>query len=145
MSKKKLIEKRLPLHELSASAMTDKAHKGHPGNLHLWWNRSPITSSSALLFAALTEEDNSDAERLITQIATDDKQAFQTAKKTISSLKKVKIADPFSGFGGLTIAAERIGAPVVSGDLNSVAALLTKAAAEMPALFAHQAAVHLDS
>ena len=120
LSKKKLIEKRLPLHELSASAMTDKVHKGHPGNLHLWWNRSPITSSAALLFAALSDEDDTDAESLITQIAADDKQAFQTAKNNISILKKVKIADPFSGFGGLTIAAEQIGASVVSADLNSV-------------------------
>ena len=142
LSKKKLIEKRLPLHELSSSAMTDKAHKGHPGNLHLWWNRSPIISSSALLFAALSDEDDTDAESLITQIAADDKQAFQTAKKSISSLKKTKIADPFSGFGGLTIAAELIGTPVVSGDLNSVAALLTKAAAEIPTVFADQAAAH---
>ena len=142
MSKKKLIEKRLPLHELSTSAMTDKAYKGHPGNLHLWWNRSPITSSSALLFAALSDEDYPDAENLIIQIASDDKQALQTAKKSICSLKKAKIVDPFSGFGGLTIAAEQIGTPVVSGDLNSVAALLTKAAAEIPAVFTDQAAVH---
>ena len=142
MSKKKLIEKRLPLHELSASAMMDKAHKGHPGNLHLWWNRSPITSSSALLFAAISDEDDTDAESLITQIATDDKQALQNAKKRINGLKNAKIADPFSGFGGLTIAAEQIGAPVVSADLNSVAVLLTKAAAEIPAVFADQAAVH---
>ena len=125
MAKRRIIENRLPLFELSASAMTDKVHKGHPGNLHLWWNRSPITSSSALLFAALSDEDDTDAESLITQIAADDKLAFQTAKKRISGLKNAKIVDPFSGFGGLTIASERIGAPVVSGDLNSVAVLLT--------------------
>ncbi len=55
---KKLIEKALPLRVLSESAINDIVKAGHPGNMHLWWNRSPIHSSAALLYAALAEEDN---------------------------------------------------------------------------------------
>lgn len=45
--------------------------------------------------------------------------------------------DSFSGFGGLALAAEQLGLQTEASDLNSVAALLTKAAAEIPARFAH--------
>lgn len=50
---KKIIETVLPLREINASAIVDRAKKGHPGNMHLWWNRSPIDSSAALLKAAI--------------------------------------------------------------------------------------------
>ena len=146
LTKRKLIEKRLPLNRLSASAMADKVHKGHPGNLHLWWNRSPIASSTALILAAIADEDDAEAEKLITKISEYDKQAIVTAKKFSENAKKagITVADPFSGFGGLTIAAEQIGIPTESGDLNSVAALLTKAAAEIPAVFADKPPIHPD-
>ena len=139
MARKKLIEKRIPLHELSASAMADKVHKGHPGNLHLWWNRSPITSSSALLLAALSDENDTNTEGLVRQIVVEEMPFCQIPKKR----KNVTtVVDPFSGFGGLTIAATQIGLPIVSGDLNSVAALLTKAAVEIPAVFANRPSIH---
>ena len=50
---KKLIETALPLREITASSIEEKVRKGHPGNLHLWWNRSPIVSSSVLIYAAM--------------------------------------------------------------------------------------------
>ena len=62
---KKLIETALPLRVLSQSAASDKARKGHPGNMHLWWNRSPIDSSAALLMAAILD---SNTEELGTKI-----------------------------------------------------------------------------
>lgn len=43
---KKIIETVLPLRALNKSATSDKVRKGHPGNMHLWWNRSPIDSSA---------------------------------------------------------------------------------------------------
>ncbi len=51
------------------------------------------------------------------------------------------MVDPFSGFGGLVLAATGAGYPVVAGDLNSVATVLTKAVAEIPARFAGTPAV----
>lgn len=146
MPKKTLIEKRLPLHELSASAMTDKAHKGHPGNIHLWWKRSPITSSSALLLAAVADENDSDVEKLIPKIVAEDSQAFRAALENDFIFRKnnINVVDPFSGFGGLTIAAERIGIPVEAGDLNSLAVLLTKSITEVPNVFAGKSPANPD-
>ena len=115
MSDRRNIEKTFPLHRVSDMAIQEKIHKGHPGNLHLWWNRSPVDSSEKLIREAINAGEN------------------------------VVITDPFSGFGGLTLAAERTGARVFSGDLNSVAVVLTKAAAEILALFAGCNPVHPGS
>lgn len=149
LTKKKLIESWLPLHELSASAMSDKVHKGHPGNLHLWWNRSPIDSSSAILFSALLDEDDLEAKELVAGVAEGDSEAIQSAKKLIK--KRFAdgdipvVTDSFSGFGGLVIAGEKMGIPVNASDLNALAALLTKVAAEIPARFENVSPVHPGS
>ena len=45
------------------------------------------------------------------------------------------IFDPFSGFGGISLAAQELGFPVIAGDLNPVAVILTKAATEIPQRF----------
>ena len=149
MPKKKLIETWLPLHELSASAMSDKAHKGHPGNLHLWWNRSPIDSSAAILFSALSDEEDLEARKLITGIAEGNYEALRYAKNVIIENNADEdmpiVADSFSGFGGLAIAGEKIGVPVDASDLNALAALLTKAAAEIPARFENVSPIHPGS
>lgn len=144
MQKKKIIEKSLPLRELSASAMTDKAHKGHPGNLHLWWNRSPIASSSAVLLAGISDECDNRAEELLINIARNDSSAVHIAKEHIKSLGEriPVVVDPFSGFGGLTIAGKIMGFPVVAGDLNALATILTKAITEIPSHFESVSAVH---
>lgn len=149
MPKKKLIENWIPLKELSASAMRDKARKGHPGNLHLWWNRSPIDSSTAVLFSALVDEDDTEASELITEIANNHSGAVQSAREYVKSKYldegSLVTADPFSGFGGLVIAGKNIGVPVDASDLNSLATLLTKAVAEIPIRFANISAVHPGS
>ena len=112
------IEGALPLRLINQSAMTERATKEHPGNMHLWWNRSPIDSSKEILTSALTSDQD-----------------------TISEDSNFTIVDPFSGFGGLALAAAETGSSVIAGDLNSVATVLTKAAAEIPAQFADKPAV----
>ena len=50
----KYIEAALPLAELNRAAMRERAGKaGHPANLHMWWGRSRVASSLAVLAAAL--------------------------------------------------------------------------------------------
>lgn len=115
---RKLIEGALPLRMINQSAMTERAKKEHPGNMHLWWNRSPIDASKELIKAALMQEGSSEA-----------------------TIDNPVVADPFSGFGGLALAAAESGCSVVAGDLNSVATVLTKAATEIPARFAGKPAV----
>ena len=112
------IEGALPLRQINQFAMSERATKEHPGNMHLWWNRSPIDASKEILTSALMSDQD-----------------------TISSDSNVTIVDPFSGFGGLALAAAETGTTVIAGDLNSVAAVLTKAAAEIPARFTDKPAV----
>lgn len=115
---KSLIEGAFPLRMINQSAMAERVHKDHPGNMHLWWNRSPIDSSRELMKAIMTTE-----------------------KESSHSESEVTVVDPFSGFGGLILATAETGLPIVAGDLNSIAVVLTKAATEIPARFADQPAV----
>ena len=107
-----------PLRLINQSAMSEKVTKEHPGNMHLWWNRSPIDSSRKILEAVLGAMQDIDRD---------------TCDATV--------VDPFSGFGGLALAAAGLGLPVVAGDLNTVATVLTKAIAEIPSRFADKPAV----
>ena len=129
---KKLIETALPLRVLSQSATSDKARKGHPGNIHLWWNRSPIDSSAALLMAAVL---NSNIEELGTKIKELENIAVGETPLPIKMNHLPVVCDPFSGFGGLTIAAQKTGLDIYASDLNAMATLLTKAVAEVPSRF----------
>ncbi len=109
----KIHELAFPLHEINRLAMSERSTKGHPGNIQLWWNRSPINSSAVLLKALLKST--------TTGICTD---------KT-----NVTVVDPFCGSGCLTLAAMSSGLQVYASDLNSVAVVITKAVSEYPGRF----------
>lgn len=130
---KKIIETVLPLRALSQSAISDKARKGHPGNIHLWWNRSPIDSSAALIRAAVTDVNDEEIGFEVKQL---ENMAAGEMVPQVEINHSPIVCDPFSGFGGLTIAAQKAGLEVCASDLNSVATLLTKAVAEIPSRFA---------
>lgn len=99
--------------------------------MHLWWNRSPIESSKQLLRDIISGS---------AELAgAHDQEITENDDRLIN--KNITIVDPFSGFGGLVLAATEAGYPVKAGDLNSVAALLTKAVAEIPSQFANQHSV----
>lgn len=129
---KKIIETALPLRVLSQSTISDKARKGHPGNMHLWWNRSPIDSSTALLIAAMMDSNTEEFRAKINQLKNI---AVGETPLPIKMNHLPAVCDPFSGFGGLTIAAQKAGLDVYASDLNAVATLLTKAVAEIPSRF----------
>ena len=72
----KYIEAALPLAEINRAAMRERAGKaGHPANLHMWWGRSRVASSLAVLAAALLDysEDTAAADlELIARAASGD-------------------------------------------------------------------------
>lgn len=144
---KKLIEMALPLKKLSSSSMGEKAHKGHPGNMHLWWHRSPVDASTALLKAVIENASSYEQQTMDFNLAIQAEQdaiakTDTEATPRIGTDKYPIICDPFSGFGGLAIAAQKAGLNVQAGDLNAVATLLTKAATEIPSRFADARAVN---
>ena len=144
---RKYIETALPLTEINEAAMREKAGKpGHPANLHMWWGRSPEASSLAALSAAVldftTENYENDLE-LIGKTASGDKEAMEAVCNRLKESGSLPtVWDAFSGFGGIPIAAQRLGLNAVANDLNPVAAMLTKAAVDIPARFAGHLPVH---
>lgn len=142
----KLIETALPLAEINEAAIKEKAGKpGHPANFHMWWGRSPLSSSLAVLSGAIMDySDETAAEdmKIIAQIAFGDKAAIENVYNRIAAYDLPKVWDAFSGFGSISLAAQKLGMASISNDLNPVAVMLTKAAVEIPTRFASQKPVH---
>lgn len=120
---KKLIETALPLKEIRNANVGEKVgSNGYSGNLHTWWGRTPIASTAVVLKAAM--------------IDCDENQDGALSQSAADRNGKITVFDPFAGFGGIPLAAQRIGQTVISNDLNPVAVMLNKAATEIPARFA---------
>ncbi len=132
----KLIEAALPTAEVNIHTLSEKKlAPGHPANLHLWWGRSPIGSARTALAASLIDAPESvDAlKSLLTRAVNGELPEFG---------EKPTVFDPFCGYGGIPLAAQELGLPAIASDLNPAAVLLTKAAAEIPAMFANRRPVH---
>lgn len=132
----KLIEVTLPLSEINERTIHEKKGAvGHPANLHLWWGRSPIDSVQAALTAMMIDapESTDELHERLNRI-------LNGGYTELGS--KPTLFDPFTGFGGIAIAAQRLGLPVFAGDLNPIAVLLTKAASEIPAKFAGRSPIN---
>lgn len=133
---KKLIETALPLSDVNRKTIGERTSAlGHPGNLHMWWGRSPIYSSIMALLSAVVDasEDNEELVRRMKRLKNNEYADLGN---------KPTIFDPFAGFGGMPLAAQELGFPVIAGDLNPVAVILTKAATEIPQRFIGKAAVN---
>lgn len=143
----KYIEAALPLAEINEAATREKARKrGHPANLHMWWGRSPEASSLAALAAAVmeyTEDSFAKDTELLAKAASGDKDALDAVRSRLREFNSLPtVWDAFAGFGGIPIAAQKLGMQAAANDLNPVAALLTKAAVDIPSRFASQPPVH---
>lgn len=133
---KKLIETALPLSEINRKTIGERTSAiGHPGNLHMWWGRSPRYSSTIALLSSVIDasDDEEELVRRMGRLKNDEYADFGN---------KPIIFDPFSGFGGIPLAAQELGCPIIAGDLNPVAVILTKAAAEIPQRFMERTAVN---
>ena len=144
---KKLIETALPVAALVEATIKEKPKKGYPGNMHVWWNRSPICSSRALLFAAMADDPAEHEElypdeesqnivrnhlcQLLVDVANGKKEAeAEFLQQAIT--EPFAMADPFCGSGCLSMAGQGLAQEVRSGDINPLACLLTKALTELP-------------
>lgn len=103
---------------------------GHPANMHIWWGRTPVSSTELILKATMLDADSTWEESMPEQL------------RGAAPDKSVTVFDPFAGFGGIPLAAQRLGLRSISGDLNPVAVMLGKAATEIPAQFANAGPVH---
>ena len=132
----KLIETALPLRDIQAMGLRERTGApGHPANLHMWWGRSPLVSTSVALRTALVDAPDS-REELHSRLERAMAGSFADLGE------KPAIFDPFSGFGGIPLVAQQMDLPVIAGDLNPVAVMLTKAAVEIPATFSNRQPVN---
>ena len=143
----KYIETALPLAEINDAAIREKAGKrGYPANLHMWWGRSPEASSLAALAAAVLDFSAETSERdlaLIAKTVSGNKEALEAIRSSLRERGSLPMVwDAFSGFGGIPIAAQKLGLRAIANDLNPVAAMLTRAVADIPARFAGQPPMH---
>ena len=61
--RRKLIEVDLPLDEINAESVRERAVKhGHPSTLHLWWARRPLAACRAVIFASMVDDPSDCAE-----------------------------------------------------------------------------------
>lgn len=142
----KLIETALPLAEINDAGIREKAGKiGHPANLHMWWGRSPEASSLAALTSAIldySEETFAENTVLLADTAFGSKAALKQMRRRLREKGNLPpVWDAFAGFGGIPIAAQKLGMRAAN-DLNPVAAMLTRAAVEIPSRFASLPPVH---
>ena len=109
----------IPLAEINRDSVNDKTGPyGQLSNLHMWWGRSPLLSTISIMNMVIE-----DAEQ-------------------IGSTAKPDILDPFSGFGIMPLVAGGMGLEANAIDLNPVAVMISKAVAEIPALFKDHKAVN---
>lgn len=128
---RKVIETTLPLRIIQAADTGEKVGAaGHPANMHIWWGRTPISSAEMILKAAMLDAEPAR------------EQPIQEQLRGAAPDRSVTVFDPFAGFGGIPLAAQRLGLRSISGDLNPVAVILGKAATEIPAQFANAGPVH---
>lgn len=142
--KRKLIEVALPLAEISRASQADKDRKvGTLKNIHKWFAPMPLPALRALIFAALVDDPDDDVERsklltLVRQLVPDTGVAppadvLEEAANMIRAHNPQLpvVVDPFAGSGSTLVEAQRLGLPVFGADLNPVAALISRAVAEL--------------
>ena len=116
----KIIETALPLTEINNAAIREKAGKtGHPANLHMWWGRSPEASSLAALSAAVmdySKETASEDMALLAKMVSGDKDSLEAMRGRLNERGSLPtVWDAFAGFGGIPIAAGKLGSKAVDG------------------------------
>ncbi|MEV4225367.1 DUF1156 domain-containing protein [Nonomuraea sp. NPDC049725] len=142
--KRKLIDVTLPLTQISTASVKDKRRAvGTIKNLHKWFAPMPTPALRALIFASLVDDPGPGKERndlieIIKDLVPTDGTAppedvLRKARKLIaaSNPELPTVIDPFAGGGSTIVEALRLGLPVVSSDLNPVAALVTRALGEL--------------
>ena len=148
--RRKLIEVYLPvgaIGEASAAEMTQKT--GHPGQLHQYWARRPLSLARAVLFAQLVDDPSADPGRFPTEGSQEterrrlvglteslarwdragDASVIREAQAEISRASATGqlpvFHDPFAGSGAIAIEAQRFGLDTHASDLNPLAGLIS--------------------
>jgi putative DNA methylase len=140
--KRKLIEVApfAPLDAISVASKADKDKKtGTIKNVHKWFAPMPTPALRALIFSALVDAPEDEAERdrlldLVKRLVPKDGNPpdAKTLTEATDEIRRSNggelptIFDPFCGGGSTLIEAQRLGLPAMGSDLNPVPVLITR-------------------
>lgn len=143
--KRMLIERYLPVEEISEEAKLEKLGNAKPpmSSIHYWWTRKPLVASRAVVLASLlpSDFDITSFKRLIGLGRSERAHNYNLTSNEIEILKQKyidvwgkipTILDPFGGGGAIAFEALRVGVNTLSNDYNPVAYLIQKATLEYP-------------
>jgi len=132
-----------PIAEINDKSASEKRGGGRPDfwEMVFWWTRKPLIGARAVIAGALLPDNYSfyDFKRLV-RLLSDIKTPHRENPRIPSQLKeyfsKVKLLDPFAGFGSIPLEAARLNlGEVVAVELLPTAYIFLKAVLEYPKLF----------
>jgi putative DNA methylase len=139
-----LMERAMPLRELSAEARREKAIRhGHISTLHVWWSRKPLVVARAAVLGALLTDEADIAPDFVQNLCRWEvhdgdaggrsllEQARALVRQRFGSTLP-KVLDSFAGGGSIPLEALRLGAQAFAVEYNPVAYLILKATIEYP-------------
>jgi four helix bundle protein len=142
-----LMERAMPLRELSAEARREKAIRhGHISTLHVWWARRPLVVARAAVLGALLTDEADIAPDFVQNLCRWEvhdgdaggrsllEQARALVRQRFGSTPP-KVLDSFAGGGSIPLEALRLGAQAFAVEYNPVAYLILKATIEFPQRF----------
>ena len=148
MSRRRLIEEKLPLKEVNAESAREKSLRhGHISTMHPWWARRPLAMSRAVVFGSLLPdlEDESKREEILgphragSPIRGETKHYSNKATPRTSRRRLPRWSAKGTGLfcrgGSIPLEALRLGCDVTAVDLNPVAHLIEKCILEYPQRF----------
>lgn len=140
-----LIERAMPLRELSAEARREKAIRhGHISTLHVWWARRPLVVARAAVLGALLTDEADIAPDFVQNLCrwevhdgdeTGGRSLLNEARALVRQRfgsTPPKVLDSFAGGGSIPLEALRLGAQAFAVEYNPVAYLILKATIEYP-------------
>lgn len=145
-SMKTLIERILPVEEISEEAKKEKNGRAPTFELHYWWTRKPLVVSRAAVLGALLPEDFdvNEFKRLLglgkekrahnynLEDLSVDLDNLREKYKEVWGTETPTVFDPFAGGGSIPFEALRMGCNAVANDYNPVAYLILRATLEYP-------------
>ncbi|MCC6018683.1 MAG: DUF1156 domain-containing protein [Candidatus Verstraetearchaeota archaeon] len=132
-----------PIAEINDKSASEKRGGGRPDfwEMVFWWTRKPLIGARAVIAGALLPDNYSlyDFKRLV-RLSSDIKTPHRENPRIPPQLKeyfsKVKLLDPFAGFGSIPLEAARLNlGEVVAVELLPTAYIFLKAVLEYPKLF----------
>ena len=143
---KTLIERILPVEEISEEAKKEKNGRAPTFELHYWWTRKPLVASRAAVLGALLPEDFDVQEfKRLVGLGKDkrahnynldelgvDLDYLREKYREVWGTETPTVFDPFAGGGSIPFEALRVGCNVVANDYNPVAWLIMKSILEHP-------------